>query len=209
MDSFLSALVTLLVIIDPLGTAAVFSALTFGATQAEQRAIARTAGLVAGGVLVFFGLLGGALLAQLGISLSAFRIAGGLLLFVIAFRMLMGQHDQASLRQPGSVYADRTHLAIFPLAIPLLSGPGCITAMILLNGQARDLFARGMVFLALFCALAIAFSCMMLSGWLKKLLGAGGMVIIARLIGIVLAAMAVQFVIDGIGPLLHAAMVPA
>ena len=203
MELYLSALVTMFVIIDPLGTAVVFGGLTHDAPRAGQRGIARTAGLVAAGVLVFFGLLGGELLARLGISLNAVRIAGGLLLFVLAFRMLMGQHDHQSLQQPDSVYADRSHLAIFPLAIPLLAGPGSITAMILLNGQARDIFARGMVFAAMATVLVLAIACMLLSSQLKRLLGAGGMVIVARLIGILLAAMAVQFVIDGLTPLMH------
>ena len=197
MELFLSALVTLVVIIDPLGTAAVFGALTHALQPSQGRLIARKAALIALCVLVFFGLLGGALLRQLGISLDAFRIAGGLLLFVIAFRMLMGDHDASALRQPGALYADRSHLAVFPLAIPLLSGPGGITAMILLTGRARDWAGEALVFAALACAMAAALLAMLLSERLRKIMGVGGMVIAARLVGILLAAMSIQFIIDG------------
>lgn len=204
MELFLSALVTLVVIIDPLGTAAVFGALTHALEPAQGRMIARKAALIALCVLVFFGLLGGALLRQLGISLDAFRIAGGLLLFVIAFRMLMGDHDASALKQPGALYADRSHLAVFPIAIPFLSGPGGITAMILLTGQARDWAGEALVFAALACALAAALLAMLLSERLKKIMGVGGMVIAARLIGILLAAMSIQFIIDGVRSVMRA-----
>ena len=197
MELFLSALVTLVVIIDPLGTAPVFGALTHARQPSQERMIARKAALIALCVLVFFGLLGGALLRQLGISLDAFRIAGGLLLFVIAFRMLMGDHDASALRQPGALYADRSHLAVFPLAIPLLSGPGGITAMILLTGRVRDWAGEALVFAALACAMAAALLAMLLSERLRKIMGVGGMVIAARLVGILLAAMSIQFIIDG------------
>ena len=204
MELFLPAFVTLVVIIDPLGTAVVFAALTHALAPREGRVIARKASLIALCVLVFFGLLGGALLRQLGISLDAFRIAGGLLLFVIAFRMLMGDHDASSLKQPGALYADRSHLAVFPIAIPFLSGPGGITAMILLASQARDWQGEALVFAALACAMAAALACMLLSDRLKRVMGASGMVIAARLIGILLAAMSIQFIIDGVRSVIRA-----
>lgn len=197
MESFLTALVTLVVIIDPLGTAAVFGALTGGMERAGALKIARKAVLTGAGVLLFFGLVGAWLLAQLGITLEAFRIAGGLLLFVTAFRMLMGHHDQQDINKDNTVYSDRSDIAIFPLAIPLLSGPGCITAIILLMGKASAWDEKGLVLLAALLAVFSAYVSMAAVARLKAVLGAGGIQIIARLMGILLAALAIQFIADG------------
>lgn len=197
MEPFLTALVTLIVIIDPLGTAAVFGALTGGMEKAASLNIARKAVFTGAGVLLFFGLVGAWLLTQLGITLDAFRIAGGLLLFVTAFRMLMGHHDQQDINKDNTVYSDRSDIAIFPLAIPLLSGPGCITAIILLMGKADTYGEKGLVLLAMVLAVGSAYIAMAAVERLKKLLGAGGIQIIARLMGILLAALAIQFIADG------------
>jgi multiple antibiotic resistance protein len=197
MEIFLTAFVTLIVIIDPLGTAAVYGALTHGATGEQARGIARKAALIATSVLLFFGLCGAWLLGHLGITLEAFRIAGGLLLFVTAFRMLMGHHDQQDIKDESAVYTDRSDIAIFPLAIPLLSGPGCITAIILLSSRAADWGERSLVFLAMLLAMFLAWLSLLAAGRLKQVLGAGGIQIMARLMGILLAALAVQFVADG------------
>jgi multiple antibiotic resistance protein len=197
MESFLSALVTLTVIIDPLGTAAVYGALTASMAHAQASAVAKKASLVGMGVLFFFGLMGTTVLAQLGITLEAFRIAGGLLLFVIAFRMLMGDHDQQSIQQDGSVYADRTDIAVFPLAIPLLSGPGCITAIILLTSKSHEWEHQISVYAAMLVAVFVSWISMLGVGKLKTVLGSGGIQIMARLMGILLAALAIQFIADG------------
>jgi multiple antibiotic resistance protein len=153
--------------------------------------------MVSAGTLLFFGLFGAWVLQNLGISIHAFRIAGGLLLFVTAFRMLMGHHDQQNMRDDNSVYADRTDIAIFPIAIPLLSGPGCITAIILLTNKSSEWLDKGVVFLALAVAMAATFLALMAAARIKALIGAGGIQIGARLMGILLAALAIQFIADG------------
>jgi multiple antibiotic resistance protein len=201
MELFLSPFVTLLVIIDPLGTAAVYAALTAGAMNDEARGMARKATLVATGILLLFGLFGAVLIKQLGISLEAFRIAGGLLLFVIAFRMLMGHHDQNNIESKNSVYstgAARGDIAIFPIAIPLLAGPGCMTAMILLTNQAPDTAGKAVVYAAMLTVMVIAYVSMRAAQRIIRVFGAGGIQIIARLMGILLAALAVQFIADGV-----------
>lgn len=203
MDLFLSALVTLIVIIDPVGTAAVYAALTSNAPPEKAHGIARKSTLIATCVLLFFGLFGAALIKSLGISLEAFRIAGGILLFVIAFRMLMGHHDQHNIEQKTSVYSPPQNggggdIAVFPLAIPLLSGPGCMTAMILLANQSPAWGDRALVFIAMLLAMLTAYFSMLAAGRVIRLFGEGGIQIMARLMGILLAALAVQFIADGL-----------
>lgn len=197
MELFLSALVTLTVIIDPLGTAAIYGALTGAMPHAQAEAIARKACIVGACVLLFFGLMGSVVLSMLGISLEAFRIAGGLLLFVTAFRMLMGDHDQNNIQKDGSVYSDRGDIAVFPLAIPLLSGPGCITAIILLTNQSHVWFDQLQVYTAMVLAVLASYISMKGVQRLKTVLGSGGIQIMARLMGILLAALAIQFIADG------------
>lgn len=197
MEFFLSAFVTLNVVIDPLGTAAVFAALTSIYEASAARQVALRATLIGTGVLLFFALFGAVVLKGLGISLEAFRVAGGLLLFVTAFRMLMGAHDQQNLQNDNSVYADRSNIAVFPLAIPLLSGPGCITAIILLMGKAHTPLQQGSVVGAMLLAMLIAYVSMLAAAKIARTLGQGGIQIAERLMGMLLAALAVQFIADG------------
>ncbi|MDX1921991.1 MAG: MarC family protein [Alphaproteobacteria bacterium] len=204
METFLSALVTLTVIIDPLGTAAVYGALTASLAHSEAEAIAKKSCMVGAGVLLFFGVMGSVVLSMLGITLDAFRIAGGLLLFVTAFRMLMGDHDQQNIQKDGSVYSDRGDIAVFPLAIPLLSGPGCITAIILLTNKSHAWFDQLQVYAAMALAVIASYVCMKAVQRLKTVLGSGGIQIMARLMGILLAAMAIQFIADGAKGLIQA-----
>lgn len=197
MEFFLSAFVTLTVVIDPLGTAAVYAALTATHTPAQAQNIAKRASVLGTFILVFFGFAGAFILKNLGITLDAFRIAGGLLLFVTAFRMLMGHHDQNNLQKDSSVYRGGSDIAIFPLAIPLLSGPGCMTATILLMNKSPDLAHQLTVYAAIITSGALAYIAMRGAAQLAKLLGHGGIQITERLMGILLAALAVQFIADG------------
>ncbi len=208
MEYFLSAFVTLLVLIDPLGTAAVYAALTAQRSEDEARSIAKKASLVALGVLLFFACFGAVLIHLMGISLEAFRIAGGLLLFTIAFRMLMGHNDHHTIVQEKSVYSPAAtnaggDVAVFPLAIPLLSGPGCMTAMILLSNQTPGWSDRIAAIIAMLCVVAISYFCMRGVAKITATFGPGGIQIIARLMGILLAALAVQFIADGIKLFIH------
>ena len=199
-DYLVSALVTLLVTVDPVGLAPIFLSLTPGMTRSERRKVAVRAALIAFGILAFFGLGGEALLRLLGVGLPAFRIAGGLLLFWIAFEMVFERRNDRK-QQTAEVAITMDHIrniAAFPLAIPLMAGPGAITAMILLAGRAD----RDPVILALLLGLvaAVMLACLVVFAAaepIARLLGITGRVVLTRLLGVILAALAVQFVIDG------------
>ena len=197
-DLFLSAFVSLFVVVDPFGTAAVFGALTQGLDHAVQRKIALKAVAIAVAILAAFSLVGESLLYYMAIELPAFRIAGGLLLFVTAFRMIMGFHDPDQLNSEKSAYKDRSHIAVFPLAIPLLAGPGCMTAIIMFSTATQNMMEYGLVMAAMLIVMAIALVCLFCAGFLGRLFGPAGYGIITRVMGILLAAMSVQFIGDGL-----------
>lgn len=197
MDIFLAAFITLFVIVDPLGTSAVFPSLVKNHTPQQVKMIAVRAATISFTLLVLFGLGGEALLHYLGISIPAFRIAGGLLLFVTGFRMIMGFHDQDQIESEKSVYSDRSDVSIFPLAVPLLSGPGSMTASLLHMTRAEDYTDKGLIIAAIFCVQIIALFSMLGAERLVRFFGPTGSTLLARLVGILMAAMAVQFLIDG------------
>lgn len=190
-----SAFVTLFVVLDPPGLAPTFIALTGGMARPLKRTIALEATLISFGVLVGALLFGQNILAMLGISLAAFRIAGGLLLFAIAFEMVF-EHRQ---ERKNNAAVPRPSPAVFPLAVPLMAGPGALTAAILLGGRAGGdwmllgLFAGVMALVLLLC-LAV----FLLSGQIERFLGERGQNVLGRLLGVLLAALAVQYVADGV-----------
>ncbi|WP_425104078.1 MarC family protein [Ancylobacter sp.] len=201
LDYMFSAIVTMAVVIDPIGLAPLFLAVTSDLTAMERRLVALRSAAIALAILVTFGLVGAPLLAALGITLPAFRIAGGLLLFAISFEMVFGRRTERKF--DASEVAQREKLlrtlAVFPLAIPLMAGPGAITAMLLLAGEAHGDPARLAALFAI-TALVIA-SCLavfLAARRMDRLLGVTGNAILSRLLGVVLTALAVQFVIDGI-----------
>jgi len=190
-----SAFVTLFVVLDPPGLAPTFIALTGGMTRALKRTIALEATLISLAVLVGALLFGQNILAMLGISLAAFRIAGGLLLFAIAFEMVFDRRQE----RKNNAAVPRPSPAVFPLAVPLMAGPGALTAAVLLGGRAGGdwlllgLFAGVMALVLLLC-LAV----FLLSGPIERFLGERGQNVLGRLLGVLLAALAVQYVADGI-----------
>ena len=205
-DYISSALATLLVIADPIFLSALFLGLTHDLNKSQRAEVAMRGTIIAFFILLGAGLGGAKLLSLLGISLSAFRIAGGLLLLSSAAEMVFdrrGQRQQDIAAKAVSVDHVR-NIAAFPLAIPLLAGPGAITAMILLAGRADGDIAKlsalyalaGLVMLACYLAFRAAER-------ISMLLGVTGRAVISRLLGIILAALAVQFVIDGVSLLLH------
>ena len=200
LDFLISALVTLLVVLDPAGITPTFLAVTDGLSPRFRREVALRAGLIAGGVLVGTALIGDWLLRQLGITLPAFRIAGGLLLFAVAFEMVLGLRQQRDSRDAEQVAEEHLHhIAAFPLAIPMLAGPGAITATILLAGRADSdprILALLLAVIALVCALCLAV--FLAASRIEKLLGITGNIVLSRLLGVLLAALAVQFVLDGL-----------
>jgi len=199
LEFLLSALVTLLVVVDPIGTVPAFLAVTDGLSERDRRQIAMRAGLIAGAILIGAALIGDWLLRQLGITLPAFRIAGGLLLFAVASEMVLGLRLVRAAKDAEQAVEEHIHnIAAFPLAIPLMAGPGAITATILLAGQA----AYRPVWLAVLLGIivvtmAACLLCFAAANRIGKLLGVTGNVVMSRLLGVILAALAVQYVIDG------------
>ena len=198
MDIFLAAFITLFVIVDPLGTSAVFPSLVRNYKAQQIRIIAFKAAIVTSVILILFGIGGQALLNYLGISIPAFRIAGGLLLFVTGFRMIMGFHDQDQVESEKNVYNDKSDVAIFPLAVPLLAGPGSMTATLLHMTKAESFSDKGMIIGAIIAVQLIALVSMLGAEKLVRFFGPTGSTLLARLVGILMAAMAIQFLIDGI-----------
>ncbi|MBF9036145.1 NAAT family transporter [Rhodobacterales bacterium HKCCE2091] len=193
------AFVALFVVIDPIGLAPLFVAMTAGEAEARRRAIAIRAVLVAFAVLTLFGLLGEAVLEFFGISMAAFRIAGGLLLFLTALDMLFERRtERRQGKAEGASDGGGHDPSVFPLAIPLLAGPGAIAAMILLTGGGAGwghvVLIHAVMVAVLACALALFF----VAGPLERLLGDTGIVVVTRILGMLLAALSVQFVIDGL-----------
>lgn len=197
-QTFLNAFISLLVIANPLGVATVFVALMAHSSREEIHATARKSVLVATGVLLFFAVLGESLLTGLGIRLPSFHVAGGVLLFVISFQMLFGNTMFGATGASQNNFADRPDVAIFPLAIPLIAGPGCMTATILLASRAHSALDYALVLTALFLVMGLTYACLMGARKLARLLGVSGSVIVARVMGVILAARSVQFIVDGV-----------
>jgi len=201
-DSALSAFTTLFAILNPVGLIPIFLALTEKLNPEERRLAAMWAAGIACFVLIFFALLGGAVIAQLGISLPAFRIAGGLMIFYTAFEMVFSNGRQARQRKSAEQASGKEEaktIATFPLAIPLLAGPGAITACILLERQATgNLFAQAELIGVILFACAAALACFLAAEQVDRFLGKTGKMVLTRLFGVLLAALAVQFVADGI-----------
>lgn len=196
-----SAAVTLLVTVDPPGLAPIFLGLTAGMTAQERRQVAWRATAIAFAILAVFGFVGDAVLRALGISLAAFRIAGGLLLFYIAFEMVfeLRAKRKSSLATTAVTQDHIRNVAAFPLAIPLMAGPGAITATILLAGRADGDPAQSLALLIVIAAVCGACWLVYLAAdRLSALLGVTGEIVLTRLLGVILAALAVQFVVDGV-----------
>ncbi len=192
------ALLTLFVVMDPVGLAPVFVALAGGRTAEEQTRTARRAVRVAGGILLAFALFGPGLLEYLGISMDAFRVAGGLLLFKIAVDMVFAHRERETDEEKAEASL-RDDISVFPLAIPLLAGPGAMTSIMILTAEARSVPGGLLVVLgATGVVLALAYAALALSGHLARLLGRTGINVVTRVLGVMLSALAVQYVADGV-----------
>lgn len=200
LDYLVSALVTLLIVVDPVGLVPTFLAVTSGMSSVHRRQVAIRACIIAGIILIGTAILGDWLLTTLGISLPAFRIAGGLLLFSIASEMVFGVRIERQSKTAEQAVEERVrNVAAFPLAIPLMAGPGAITATVLLAGQAagKPVAVAGLIAIVALVALA-CLVVFLFATRIGNLLGITGNVVLSRLLGVILAALAVQFVIDGI-----------
>jgi multiple antibiotic resistance protein len=199
-DFAVSALLTLFVVVDPIGLAPTFLALTDGLPRAARANVAVRASIIAGAILIGAALIGNWLLDTLEISLAAFRIAGGLLLFATASEMVFGvRMRRESEAAEQAVEEHVRNIAAFPLAIPLLAGPGAITACVLLATRAGADWMQVGILIAV--VLLIAASCwitFIFAERISGLLGRTGNIVLSRLLGVLLAALAVQYVVDGI-----------
>jgi multiple antibiotic resistance protein len=192
--------VTLLVIVDPLGTAVVFLGLAPRSTAAHRRGMAWRGILLATAIILAFAAAGQLLLDMMGISLPAFRIAGGLLLFLLATDMVFALHSGIRTTT-GAEQQEAAHsrdVAVFPLAIPLLAGPGALTSIMLLMGDATGWSERAGVLGSLIAVMALALVALLAAAQVGRLLGLTGANVVTRVLGVVLAALATQFVIDGV-----------
>ncbi|HEY6754914.1 MAG TPA: MarC family protein [Pseudolabrys sp.] len=200
IEFLISALVTLLVVVDPIGLVPSFLAITHGLPQRARRSVALRATLIAAGILAGSALVGDWLLRTLSIGLPAFRIAGGLLLFSIASEMVFGVRIERQSQQAEQAIEEHVrNIAAFPLAIPLMAGPGAITATILLASRSDNDATRLTILLAVIVTvLALCFLVFALASRIAKWLGVTANVVASRLLGVLLAALTVQYVIDGV-----------
>lgn len=206
-DTLINAFTTLLVTVDPPGLAPLFIGLTAGMNAAERKQVALRGSLIAFFILAAFALFGASVLGVLGISIGAFRIAGGLLLFWIAFEMVF-ERRQDRKEKTTEVAITKDHIrniAVFPLALPLIAGPGAISATILLAGSLQTTLDRAQLIGVIAANLCLVFAALAISNRLDRMLGATGRAILTRLLGVILAALAAQFVVDGVRSALQVA----
>jgi multiple antibiotic resistance protein len=199
-ETLVSAFVTLLLVVDPLGLVPTFLAVTEGLPTKARRQVAARASLIAAVVLAGAAIGGDWLFRTVGISLPAFRIAGGLLLFSIATEMVFGVRiERQSEAAEQAIEEHVRNIAAFPLAIPSIAGPGAITAVVLLAGRTDGNLAAFAILLAVICVVvAICYVAFVAAERIGRALGTTGNVVLSRLLGVLLAALAVQYVIDGI-----------
>lgn len=192
----ITAFVTLFVVIDPIGLAPLFIAMTQDTTATRRRAIGIRACLTSIAILTVFAAFGEAVLTFIGISMPAFRVAGGILLFLTALDMLF---ERRTKRREGQAEEDEgPDPSVFPLAIPLIAGPGSIATVILLAGQKPGIEGLAVVIGIMIAVVALVFLLFLLSGVLATALGKTGINVVTRLLGMLLAALATQFVLDGL-----------
>lgn len=206
LDNVFNAFVTILVTIDPPGLVPIFLAVTRGMNRQQRQQVSVRACVMGFGVLALFALVGAGVLSVFGITLPAFRVAGGLLLFFIAFEMIFEKRtDRKEKISDVAITRDMIHdIAAFPLAIPLIAGPGAISATVLLSGSFGGWLAQAVLVGIILACLLITYAVFVLSESIDKLIGQTGRSILTRLLGVILAALAVQFVADGVRALMAA-----
>lgn len=203
INTFLIQFTALFFIIDAVGVVPIFIALTTNCSREMRHKIIQRGVTVAFTVLTFFALLGMKVLDLFGISLAAFEIAGGILLLILAIELVMSKDEPANSTDSGEV-KEACDISVFPLAVPLLSGPGSIPMLIIFMKQAgHDFVQQSLVMLALFLNMVICFVVLMFSDQISKALGKTGINVLTRIFGILLAALACQFVINGVIQAFH------
>jgi multiple antibiotic resistance protein len=200
IELFSSALITFLVIIDPPGCAPIFASLTRGAPAAHRRAMALRSSLIAWGILMFFALLGRPMLHTLGISLASFRIAGGILLFYIAVDMIFERRTERREKRAHEIEGtpEAEDISVFPMAIPMITGPGSIASAMLWVSRAEGPIEVITVLAAITVVMMITAITLLAAGPLMRMIGEKVEAMITRILGVILAALAAQFVVDGL-----------
>jgi multiple antibiotic resistance protein len=200
IELYVSALITFFVVIDPPGCAPIYAGLTNGATPAHRRSMAVRAVVVATLILLVFAGFGETLLNALGISLSSFRIAGGIMLFLIALEMVFEKRTERREDRAAKVAAtpEVEDVSVFPMAMPMIAGPGSIASVMLMMSRNHGYERVAVVLAALLTILALTLVALLAAGPIMKFLGAKIEAVITRILGVLLAALAVQFVVDGL-----------
>jgi multiple antibiotic resistance protein len=204
LDLFVSAFVTLFVVIDPLGCAPIFAGLTAGASAVQSRQMAIKATVVAAAILVVFALFGEQLLSALHIQLDAFRIAGGIMLFLIALEMVFERRTQRREERADKVRAHNERapqvedISVFPMAMPMIAGPGSIATVMLLMSRAEGTPQTLVILAALLATMLLCLLALLAGPALMRLVGASVEAVVTRLLGVLLSALAAQYVIDGV-----------
>jgi multiple antibiotic resistance protein len=200
IEQLLHGVVALLVIIDPVGSAAIFAALMRGAPEPYRRHMAWRGTLIAGILILAFAFVGAPLLDALGITLPAFRVAGGVLLFLLAIDMVFAR--PSGIRYPTAREEEeaghRTDISVFPLAFPLLAGPGALTSIVLLMSRAHSPLEAAGVIAALVIVMAVTLALLLSASQVVRLFGVTGTNVVGRVLGIILAALAAQYILDGV-----------
>ena len=200
IDLFISAFVTLFVVIDPPGCAPIYASLTTGANAAQRRSMAIRSSVIAWAVLMFFALLGKPMLHALGISLASFRIAGGIMLFFIALDMVFERRTER--REKRAEEIQRTpeveDISVFPMAIPMIAGPGSIASAMLWVSRADMPVQIAVVLAAITVVMLLTLITLLAAGPLMRLIGEKIEAMITRILGVILAALATQFIVDGL-----------
>jgi multiple antibiotic resistance protein len=201
IETLVAAFMTFFVVLDPIGNAPIFAGLTSGASGAERRRLAIKGVAIGTGILLVFGLVGEPLFEALGISMSAFRIAGGILLLLLAIDMVMARQSGLRSTTPGEdeESGHRHDISVFPLAIPLIAGPGSLTSVVLMVSEAGgSLLEQAAILGVMLLVLLSLLVSLLLAAQIMKVLGVTGINVVSRVAGVILAALAVQFVITGV-----------
>ena len=199
-ELFISSLITFFVVIDPPGCAPIYAGLTAGVPAVHARAMALRAVLIAGAILVVFALFGQAILSAIGASLDSFRVAGGILLFVIATEMVLEKRTQRREDRAEKIKGtpEIEDVSVFPMAMPMIAGPGSIASIMLLMSKGHGVERTLVILAALACILLLTLVALILAGPIMRVLGDKIEAVVTRLLGVLLAALAAQFVIDGL-----------
>ena len=205
IELYISSLITFFVVIDQPGCAPIYAGLSASASALQKRAMAIRAVGVSALILFVFALFGEALLKGLGISLASFRIAGGIMLFLIALEMVFEKRTERREDRAAKVASDpeAEDVSIFPMAMPMIAGPGSIASVMLLMSRNSGLERSAVVLAAMVTILLLTLAALLAAGPIMRILGAKIEAVITRLLGVLLAALAVQFVLDGLSVVLR------